>query len=254
MPGWESLPWGFLILARIASFMSLAPFFSIKNTPNLPKLGLAVFVTLLIMPTLPTMPDIPVDLVSYAILIIKEVIVGLILGYAAILTFTAIRIAGELIDSQMGFAMASIVDPQNNTSITLIGEFMYVLQILLFLAVDGHHQLLLAISYSYTMIPVAGAIFKTTFVTAVLKMFIEMFSLGIRMAAPFIVAFLICDIAMGLMARTVPQLNVFVISFPIKTGLGMLTMVAVLPVMTALINNVINLMVQDLSVVMDLIK
>jgi flagellar biosynthetic protein FliR len=200
------------------------------------------------------MPDIPVDLVSYAILIIKEVIVGLILGYAAILTFTAIRIAGELIDSQMGFAMASIVDPQNNTSITLIGEFMYVLQILLFLAVDGHHQLLLAISYSYTMIPVAGAIFKTTFVTAVLKMFIEMFSLGIRMAAPFIVAFLICDIAMGLMARTVPQLNVFVISFPIKTGLGMLTMVAVLPVMTALINNVINLMVQDLSVVMDLIK
>lgn len=254
MPGWESLPWGFLILARIASFMSLAPFFSIKNTPNLPKLGLAVFVTLLIMPTLPPMTNIPVDLVSYAILIIKEVVVGLILGYAAILTFTAIMIAGELIDSQMGFAMASIVDPQNNSSITLIGEFMYVLQILLFLAVDGHHQLLMAISYSYTLIPVAGAIFKTTFVTAVLKMFIEMFSLGIRMAAPFIVAFLICDIALGLIARTVPQLNVFVLSFPLKTGLGMLTMVAVLPVMTALINNVMNLMVQDLGLIMELIK
>lgn len=206
------------------------------------------------MPTLPPMTNIPVDLVSYAILIIKEVVVGLILGYAAILTFTAIMIAGELIDSQMGFAMASIVDPQNNSSITLIGEFMYVLQILLFLAVDGHHQLLMAISYSYTLIPVAGAIFKTTFVTAVLKMFIEMFSLGIRMAAPFIVAFLICDIALGLIARTVPQLNVFVLSFPLKTGLGMLTMVAVLPVMTALINNVMNLMVQDLGLIMELIK
>ncbi|MEA4924151.1 MAG: flagellar biosynthetic protein FliR [Syntrophomonadaceae bacterium] len=254
MPGWESLPWGFLVLARIASFMSLAPFFSIKHTPNLLKVGLAVFVTLLLLPTLPTMADIPMDLISYAILIIKEVVVGLILGYTAVLTFTAIRIGGELIDSQMGFAMAAIVDPQNNTSITLVAEFMYMLQILLFLAVDGHHRLLMAISYSYTLIPVAGAVFKTTFVTAVLQMFIEMFSLGIRMAAPFIVAFLVCDIALGIMARTVPQLNVFLLSFPLKTGLGMLTIIAVLPVMTALVNIVINLMEKDLILIMDMIK
>lgn len=254
MPGWESLPWGFLILARLASFMSLAPFFSIRNTPNLLKVGLAVFITLLIMPTLPVMANVPLDLVSYSILIIKEVIVGLILGYTTILTFTAIRIAGELIDNQMGFAMASIIDPQNNSNITLIGEFMYVLQILLFLAVDGHHRLLMAISYSYNMIPVAGAVFNTTFVTATLKMFIEMFSLGVRMAAPFIVAFLICDIALGIMARTVPQLNVFILSFPLKTGLGMLTIVVVLPVITALVNNVMNLMEKDIGIIMGMFK
>jgi len=200
------------------------------------------------------MENIPLDLVAYSILIIKEVVVGLILGFASILTFTAIKIAGELIDNQMGFAMASLIDPQSNTSITLIGQFMYLLQILLFLAVDGHHRLLMAISYSYSLIPVTGAVFNTTFVSATLKIFMEMFSLGIRMAAPFIVAFLICDIALGIMARTVPQLNVFVLSFPMKTGLGLITIIAVLPVMTALVNNVLNVMEKDIGLIMELIK
>ena len=254
MLGWDNLPWSFLILARLTSFMSLAPFFSIKNTPNMIKLGLAVFLTVLIIPTLPAAENIPLDLVAYSILIIKEVVVGLILGYASILTFTAIKIAGELIDNQMGFAMASIVDPVNNSSITLIGQFMYLLQILLFLAVDGHHRLLMAISYSYTLIPVNGTVLQTTFVTGILKIFIEMFSLGIRMAAPFIVAFLICDIALGIIARTVPQLNVFVLSFPVKTGLGLITLVAVLPIMTALVNNVLSVMEKDMGLVMGLIK
>jgi len=254
MPGWDNLPWGFLILARMTAFMTIAPFFSIKTAPNLIKVGLAVLLTMLIMPTLPTPGNIPLDLIAYSILIIKEVVVGLILGYACSLTFTAIRIAGELIDNQMGFAMASIVDPQNNTSITLIGQFMNLLQILLFLAVDGHHRLLMAISYSYTLIPVTSAVFKTTFVTSTLKIFIEMFSLGIRIAAPFIVAFLICDLVLGIMARTVPQLNVFILSFPMKTGLGMLTIAVVLPVMASLVNNVLSQMEKDMVLIMGLIK
>lgn len=254
MPGWDNLPWGFLILARLTAFMSIAPFFSIRTAPNLIKVGLAVLLTVLIMPTLPIMENIPLELFAYAILIGKEVIVGLILGYAANLTFTAIRIAGELIDNQMGFAMASMVDPQNNTSITLIGQFMNLLQILLFLAVDGHHRLLMAISYSYTLIPVSGAVFKTSFVMAALKIFIAMFSLGVRIAAPFILAFLVCDIALGVMARTVPQLNVFVLSFPVKTGLGLITIAIVLPVMAALVNNVLSQMEKDMVLIMGLIK
>lgn len=254
MPEVESLQWSFLVLARLTSFMVLAPFFSIKGTPNLIKLGFGILLTGLIIPNIQPVENIPVDLVSYSILLIKEVVVGLILGYISILTFNAIRIAGELIDIQMGFAMAAVFDPQNQTKITLMGQFMYLFQILLFLAVDGHHVLIMAISYSYTLIPVTGAIFKTTFVTAILKMFIEMFSLGIRMAAPFIIAFLICDIGLGIMARTVPQLNVFILSFPIKTGLGLVALAAVLPVMTALVNNILSQMETQMGIIMGLIR
>jgi flagellar biosynthetic protein FliR len=150
----------------------------------------------------------------------------------------------------MGFAMATVFDPQTYSRVTLIGQFLFLLQMVLFLAVDGHHSLLMAISYSYTLIPITGAVFKTTFVTAILKMFIEIFALGIRMAAPFIVAFLICDIGLGILARSVPQLNVFILSFPMKTGLGLVTIAAVLPIMTALVNNVLSQMEKDLGVIM----
>jgi len=253
VPEMESLQWGFLVLARLTSFMLLAPFFSIKGTPNILKVGLGVFLTVLLLPSIKTIEDIPIDLAAYSILIIKEAVVGLILGYVSILIFNAIRIAGELIDIQMGFAMATVFDPQNQSRITLMGQFMYLFQILLFLAVDGHHSLIMAISYSYKLIPVTGAIFKTTFVTAVIKMFIEMFSLGIRMAAPFIVAFLICDIGLGIMARTVPQLNIFILSFPLKTSLGLVIFIAVLPIMTALVNNILRQMETNMGIIMGLI-
>lgn len=250
MPGLGNLPWAFLVLVRLASFMILAPFFSIKGSPNLIKIGFAVFLTVLLLPSIKIAENIPIDMASYSVLVIKEVIVGLILGYVSMLTFNAIKIAGELIDIQMGFSMATVLDPQTYSRVTLVGQFLFLLQILLFFAVDGHHSLLMAISYSYTLIPVTGAVFKTTFVTAILKMFVEMFSLGIRMAAPFIVAFLICDIGLGILARSVPQLNVFILSFPMKTGIGLVTIAAVLPIMTALVNNVLSQMEKDLSVIM----
>lgn len=250
MPGLGNLPWAFLVLARLASFMILAPFFSIKGSPNLIKIGFAVFLTVLLLPSIKIAENIPIDMASYSVLVIKEVIVGLILGYVSMLTFNAIKIAGELIDIQMGFSMATVLDPQTYSRVTLVGQFLFLLQILLFFAVDGHHSLLMAISYSYTLIPVTGAVFKTTFVTAILKMFVEMFSLGIRMAAPFIVAFLICDIGLGILARSVPQLNVFILSFPMKTGIGLVTIAAVLPIMTSLVNNVLSQMEKDLSVIM----
>lgn len=250
MLGLGNLPWAFLVLARLASFMILAPFFSIKGSPNLIKIGFAVFLTVLLLPSIKIAENIPIDMASYSVLVIKEVIVGLILGYVSMLTFNAIKIAGELIDIQMGFSMATVLDPQTYSRVTLVGQFLFLLQILLFFAVDGHHSLLMAISYSYTLIPVTGAVFKTTFVTAILKMFVEMFSLGIRMAAPFIVAFLICDIGLGILARSVPQLNVFILSFPMKTGIGLVTIAAVLPIMTALVNNVLSQMEKDLSVIM----
>lgn len=248
----ESLQWGFLVLVRLTSFMSLAPFFSIKGVPNMARVGFAGLLTMLLLPTLQPIENIPVDLILYAVLIIKEVIIGLILGYISMMIFTAFKMAGELIDIQMGFAMATVFDPQNQSRITLVGQFMFLFQILMFLAVDGHHGLLMAISSSYTLIPVTGAIFKVTFVTAIIQMFIEMFSLAVRIAAPFMIVFLICDLALGIMARTVPQLNIFILSFPLKTSLGLVLLVAVIPALTMVVNNIFSLMQNDLGIIMGL--
>jgi flagellar biosynthetic protein FliR len=250
----ETLQVGLLVFARLTAFIYLVPFFSIAGIPGLVKAGFGVFLTALILPSLSQAIIVPIDMAVFSLLIVKEVLIGLILGYVGMLTFTAIRMAGELIDIQMGFSMATVLDPQNQTRTTLMGQFLYIFQLLLFLAVDGHHTLLMAISYSYELIPVAGAVLKTSFIPAIIKMFIQVFSLGIRLAAPFIVVFLICDIALGIIARTVPQLNVFILSFPIKSGIGLITLAAILPLLCMMTNNIFSQMEKDLQLIIGILR
>ena len=252
MPDFESLKWGFLVLARITAFFTQAPFFSISGVPALLKIGLGLLVTMILFPVLPAVDNISGDLLSYSMLVIREVIVGLVLGYIGTLIFAAIRVAGEIIDIQVGFAMATIFDTQNQSRITLIGQFMYILGILLFLAINGHHNLLMAIAYSYEIIPVTGAVFTSACAAAIIKMFVEMFSLGVRIAAPFITIFVLSDIALGMIARTVPQLNVFMLGFPIKAGLGLITLAAALPVLVVIIGGILQQMEKDILLVMKL--
>lgn len=249
----ENLPWAFLVFARLTAFVFLVPFFSIKGTPNLVKIGLGVLLTILLLPGL-NAAAVPEDLLPYSLLVIKEVLVGLALGYVTVLTFAAVRMAGELLDVQIGFAMAAIFDPQNQSRITLMGQFLFLFQILLFMAVDGHHSLMLAIAYSYKLIPVMTGSLQMTLAPAMIQLFIQVFTMGVRIAAPFIVVFLICDIALGIIARTVPQLNVFILSFPIKTGIGLLTMIAILPLLTVMINNIFSQMENDLGLIMGLMR
>jgi flagellar biosynthetic protein FliR len=252
----ESLQGAFLVLVRLTTFLFLMPFFSIKGTPSLIKIGFGVILTALISPTLiPEINNIEVPGVGqYAILLIKEALVGLILGYVSLLTFSAVRIAGGIIDIQMGLSMSTVFDPQTQSRTTVIEQFLYLFQILMFMAVDGHHTLLLAISYSYSLIPLAAGGLKMAMVPAVFQLFIQVISLGVRMAMPFIVVFLICDIALGIVARTVPQLNVFILSFPIKTGIGLITMAAVLPLIVTVINNIFTQMESDILMVMELMR
>lgn len=247
----DNLQLGFLVLARMSAFVFLVPFFSIKGTPALVKIGFSVMLSALILPGIGN-AVVPEDLLEYAFLVIKEVMVGLVLGFACMMVFNAVRMAGEIIDIQMGFSMATVFDPQNQSRVTLTGQFFYLLQILLFLAVDGHHSLLMAIAYSYTLIPVAAGGLKVTLAMAVFKLFIQVFSLAIRVALPFMVLFLICDISMGILARTVPQLNIFVLSFPAKIGIGLFTLAAVIPTLAVLINNIFIQMENDLARIMGL--
>ncbi len=245
----DSLQLGFLVLARMSAFVFLIPFFSIKGIPALTKIGFSIVLTILILPGTSHVV-IPESILTYSLLVIKEVLMGLILGYVSLLTFNAVRMAGELIDIQMGFSMATVFDPQNQSRITLTGQFFYLFQILLFLAVDGHHSLLMAISYSYTLLPVMASGLKIALVPAIFELFIQVFSLVIRIVVPFMVVFLICDISLGIISKTVPQLNIFVLSFPVKIGIGLLTMAAVIPVLATVINNMFTHMESDLALIM----
>jgi flagellar biosynthetic protein FliR len=251
----ETLQGAFLVFVRLTTFIFLIPFFSIKGTPSLVKIGFGAVLTALLAPLVPEINNLEVPGAGqYAILIIKESLVGLILGYISVLTFSAVRIAGGLIDIQMGLSMSTVFDPQTQGRTTIIEQFFYLFQILMFMAVDGHHTLLQAISYSYSLIPLAAGILDSAMVPAIFQLFVQVITLGVRIAMPFIVVFLICDITLGIIARTVPQLNVFILSFPIKTGIGLVTMATILPLMVAVINNIFIQMESDLLMVMEFLR
>ena len=241
-----------LIFARASAFVTIAPFFSIRGIPVLVKIGFSFILSVVLLPLVPFAPMEHISLLAWWFLVIKEVAVGLTLAFLANMVFAAVRISGELIDIHIGFAMASVLDPQTQTSTTLMGQFKYMVAILIFLSVDGHHVLISALAHSYTLVPIANVLIDPIVSLYVLKTFVGMFALAFKIAAPIIAVLIIADIALGLVARTVPQLNVFILGFPLKTGLGMFTVAIVIPLFATVVGYLLSQMERDLITVMEL--
>ncbi|MEW6624286.1 MAG: flagellar biosynthetic protein FliR [Bacillota bacterium] len=240
-----------LLFARMASFIFIAPFFSMQGIPALLKVGFSFLLSVIIYPIVNYVPLGELTPGVWWFMVIKEVAVGLAMGFLAGMIFSAIRIAGELIDIQMGFAMASVLDPQTQFRTTLMGQFKYLVAMLVFIALDGHHVLIAALAHSYSVVPIAGADVQPVLGLFFLKVFIGMFALAFKIAAPIIAVLVISDISLGLIARTVPQLNVFILGFPLKAGLGMVTVALVLPLFVVVIGYLISQMERDLISVLE---
>jgi len=244
---WMELQGIMLVLVRVTSFVVTSPFFAIRVVPAYVKVGLGVILAFLLFPVidLSQMPA-ATGTAGFIVMVIQESLVGMILGFVATLIFTAIRVAGELIDLHIGFSMASLFDPQTGANITLIGQFMYILAILLFLMLDGHHSLLMALAKSFEIIPVAGSVFEKKLAVEIVSFFTAMFLLGFKIAAPIIAVMLISDLSLSFISRTVPQIHVFIIGFPLKAGLGMLVLIIILPLFATVISGIVAQMERDL--------
>ena len=241
-----------LVLIRITSFLAVSLFFSSMAIPAYAKIGLGVVMTLLIFPTVDHagLGNLIENEWQFMLLALKECLVGIIIGFTAALVFSAITVAGELVDLHMGFSMAGIFDPQTGSNVTLMGRFMYTLGILLFLAVDGHHSLLLALSRSFEILPLGAAVLSRRISVDMLIFFKEMFLLGFKIAAPLIAVMLISDLCLSLISRTVPQINVFIMGFPLKAGLGIIVLIIILPLFTAVITGLVGQIERDLLQIM----
>lgn len=210
------LPAFLLILFRLTGFFLIAPYFSTRGVLPHFKIGLAVFLAIL------TVPMVGIGQVTfdarYPFLIIKELFVGFTLGFIASLFFYALQMAGGFIDLQMGFAFANIIDPQTGFSAPVMGNFKYMLGLLFLIATGGHHLLLRGILNSFFLIPLPALIpyQNGNIAEAVLDVFIHTFIISVQIAAPLVVSLFLMDVALGFITRTVPQLNIFVVGFPLK--------------------------------------
>ncbi len=220
----------FLVLVRMSSLFVITPVFGRKSVPNYLKIGLAFFCTVILVPLLGDVNIEYTNIIAFAGIIIKEFLIGIVLGYVSFLVFSSLYLAGQIIDMQIGFGMVNVLDPMTETQVPLIGNFIYILSTLYFLVLDGHHVLLKILIRSYNFIPINKAVFDDYMVNNILKIFFETFLIGFKISIPILAATLLAEVSLGILAKTVPQMNVFVVGMPLKIGIGLFTIVIVMPV------------------------
>lgn len=239
----QLVPGFMLVLCRISAFLVAAPVFSSKNFPRTAKIGLAFFVSLIVFLNVGFDNAVPTD-GTYIIAVFKEILAGLLIGYAASLFFSIVQVAGSLMDMQMGLGVANIIDPLTGVSAPMIGNLKYMLQILVFLSINGHHYLLGAIMDSYKWLPLDNTLFSTIAsgnVTQFLtRTFADTFMMALQISAPMVVAMFLIDLGLALLSRAAPQYQVFVIGIPIKLFLGLAILILLLPAFGALFQMVFD--------------
>ncbi|WP_102346931.1 flagellar biosynthetic protein FliR [Bacillus sp. Marseille-P3661] len=243
-----------LIFIRVTSFFVTVPLFSYRNIPNSYKVGLSIFLSYLMFFSLER-PILTID-ETYFMLILKEILVGLMIGLIAFMIMSAIQIAGGFIDFQMGFAIANVIDPQTGAQSPITGQYLYTFALLLLLVVNGHHLLLDGIFYSYKLIPLEqpwlplGSERLAEFVT---KTFNTMFIIAFQMAIPIVGCLFLVDLALGITARTVPQLNIFVVGLPLKILVSFILLIITMPVFIMLFQQLFESMLHTMRGFMEII-
>ena len=211
-----------LVLVRVSGIISTAPVFGSSNIPPQIKVVLSLMLALILYPFIPLITVYPDRPDHYIMLIASEMLIGLVLGIIARFLFGAVEFAGTVIGFQMGLGMAMVFDPQSQEQISIVGKFENITATLIFLAMDGHLIVLQALVRSYSVLPPGGASISRPLVENLTELSASVFVIGLQIGAPLIVALFLANAIVGLLARSVPQIQVFVVGFPLTLMLGFL--------------------------------
>lgn len=226
-----------MLIGRLTGLFLSAPIFASRQLPGKVKILLIILLAGLMSyyVSVPYAVNLATP-AAFIAAIVLEIFIGYCIGFVAYVIFAAIQLAGQLIDMQMGFAMVNVLDPQTGTQIPLMGNFLYLLALLLYLSMNGHHYLLEALVQSYQLIPVMGVSLGHDFIQLMIEITVYMFVIAVKVSAPVVVAVMVANIAMGFIARTVPQMNVFIVGLPLNIFLGFFMLLPLLPVYMWIMN------------------
>ncbi len=220
---------GILVLLRISMMMSFIPVLSHQAIPPQIKVGFIITVTVVVLPVvLDTVPPVPADPILYAVLGVQELVIAGMLSLLAQLIFTSVQFAGQIMSYQVGMAIANVFDPSTQAQGAVTGTFVSVLAILLWLATNTHLLFLQALIDSFTLLP-PGQPWSFAGWEVLSSAASAMFVLAIKLVAPVMILVFFIYVALGLVARAVPQIQVFFVSFPITIGVGFLVFALAFP-------------------------
>ncbi len=241
-----------LIFIRISAILVSAPLFGSKNVPVQMKAGLSCALTIAVLPVIGFREVYLTGVPSLVSAMLGEILIGIIIGFTARLIFAAVQLAGQLVGFQMGFGIVNVMDPQTSTQVAIIAQFQNIITLLVFLALDAHYWFILSIAKSFELIPPLGFCFTDSLMEALVRLSCDMFVVAAKLAAPIIAALLFTSMALGLIARTVPQMNIFIVGFPLKIAIGLLGVGFSLPLLSYMLRNIFQKMGEDIMVLMKL--
>ena len=219
-----------LVLARVAGLVLAAPVLGHLLVPPRVRVALAATLAAALVPAVGAAPFTPpADLWSLGGMLAAESALGVLLGLVAQFIFAGVQLGGQLAGIQMGFGIANLIDPQSHAQVTIIAQWQQLLTLLVFLVLDVHHLLIRALLESFRTAAPGGVGLAAAGVAGAIGLAGDIFVLGARIAAPILIVLLLTNGALGVLARTIPQLNVFVVGFPVNVGVGLLVLGAALP-------------------------
>ena len=240
-----------LILIRLAALFTISPIFGRSNLPALMKVGFSVILSVIVVMLFPPAaaalsPTLP----AFVLMALGELAVGLSLGFLTTLFFSVVMTAGQVIDTQVGFGMSQVYDAQSNIQVPVTGTLFNIMLLLSAMVTDGHLRLVRILTNTFDYIPVGQASLSIQTSTVVLDAFVKSFVLAVQVALPVIASGLLAEIALGVIVRTAPQMNVFVIGIPLKIIIGLVVLLLIVPVFAAFTTVIFDAMYSSIDEVM----
>ncbi len=224
---------------RILALVMSAPLFGATGVSAGLKIGISIVLTIIVAPLLPAMPDIQPASAQGMLIMAQQLLIGFTLGFAIRLVFTAMEMAGHIAGLQMGLGFATFFDPQNSTQVPLMGQFIGVMTMLLFVTLNGHLMMIATLVESFNTLPVGSSMAGQSLLALVI-VGKNIFTWGVQMSLPVVAALTLINIGLGVLTRASPQLNIFAVGFPLTLGAGFLVMAVSVPYFLPLFNGMME--------------
>ncbi|MBN1593860.1 MAG: flagellar biosynthetic protein FliR [Candidatus Coatesbacteria bacterium] len=215
----------FLVLSRTLGVIGIAPILGGTMIPNQMKIGLSVLVSFLLFPVIPVdSVVIPGSMIQLTFGLLGELAIGIVLGFIARAALTAVEIGAQVVAMQMGLTIANVLDPMSGSQMSVIALFQSTLAVLIFVTINAHHWLLEALAQSFQAVQPLAVVLPRSAGLLGVNVMRDLFIAAMKIAAPGIVILLMITVLMGVIARTVPQINILIVGFPLKIGIGLLVL------------------------------
>lgn len=231
-----------LIFIRITIMMMFIPIFGSQTVPWIAKMGFCGFLALSLLSSI-NVDFSEVGNCQIILSIISDFLVAIAIGLVIRFIFDGIQFAGECISYQMGLTVMNVIDPISATQTPIISQLKQIIALFIFFAINGHHQLIRIIAESFRYIPLSGVNINKSLLYQVITLSGLIFTIAIKLSAPILIAMFIANLTMGIIARTMPQINIFILSFPLYIGLTLVIMGIFMPFFIKFIKNCLNCMI-----------